>query len=268
MITLEVEPSDTIRHHQQRQVEYKIRKVSLIFAGKQLKDGGPSRTTTSKKNQLSTWSTLEGENENKEGEQDISEEKSSDTEGKNDTPETEESVDDSKEPPKEIPDDDNTEGEKEQTDENASEPVLEEISKTYFIPLIVSSSQRGQLPPDVIKKSTKFLQIFDERDRIRIETENSKNDLESYIYDTREKLSDETIISMSTEDERQKLSDALDVAQLWLDEESENAKLSDFISKKSDLVSVGEAIFFRVRTRCVACFTTCDFLYPRECYFP
>jgi len=49
---------------------------------------------------------------------------------------------------------------------------------------------------------------------------------------------------MSTEDERQKLSDALDVAQLWLDEESENAKLSDFISKKSDLVSFGEAIFF------------------------
>jgi len=98
-----------------------------------------------------------------------------------------------------------------------------------------------------MKQSVKLLKEYEERDRIRYATENAKNELEAYIYDTQDKLYDDLIISMSTEEERQKLSEALSAASVWLDENSESAKLDGFTSKKAELVSLGEGIFFRVR---------------------
>jgi len=57
-----------------------------------------------------------------------------------------------------------------------------------------------------------------ERDRQRRETERAKNTLEAYIYEVREKLSDdEEFIKHITDDEREKLVAELESSSEWLE---------------------------------------------------
>eukprot|EP01123_Difflugia_compressa_P009323 TRINITY_DN3058_c0_g1_i1.p1 TRINITY_DN3058_c0_g1~~TRINITY_DN3058_c0_g1_i1.p1 ORF type:complete len:476 (+),score=164.76 TRINITY_DN3058_c0_g1_i1:95-1522(+) len=166
-------------------------------------------------------------------------------EQKSEEPETETEAESEAEAESEV-EDKETEEEENQIYSSEIEEVLEEVKKTIKIPLQVQSSQKNQLPLDSLKRSQKILQYYDEKDRIRYETENARNELESFIYDTQDKLYDETFISMSTEEERQTLSDALSSASVWL-EDNTAASLGDLLSKKAEVTSVGESIFFRLK---------------------
>jgi len=102
------------------------------------------------------------------------------------------------------------------------------------------------MPTQIFKRSTRTLKEYEEKDRIRIATENAKNDLESYIYDTKDKLYDELVISLSTEEERETLNNYLSEAGDWL-YDLQNGKLEDYTQKKDEVLAAADVIFQRVR---------------------
>jgi hypoxia up-regulated 1 len=123
---------------------------------------------------------------------------------------------------------------------------IEEVTRTQRIPLHVISANRAKMPTQIFKRSIRTLKEYDEKDRIRIETENARNDLESYIYDTKDKLYDELVISLSTEEERETLSNYLSEAGDWL-YDLQNGKLEDYTQKKEEVTAAADVIFERVR---------------------
>ena len=63
------------------------------------------------------------------------------------------------------------------------------------------------------------LQDLQARDDAKVANERAKNLLESHIYDMHEKLSSEEGVLLSTEEEREKINQALSEASEWLDDE-------------------------------------------------
>ena len=61
------------------------------------------------------------------------------------------------------------------------------------------------------------------RDDAKLAKEEGRNALESHIFEMREKMYDEVGEMLSTEEEREKISQALDQASEWLDEEGWDA---------------------------------------------
>ena len=57
------------------------------------------------------------------------------------------------------------------------------------------------------------------RDEEKLANEKAKNALESFLFEFREKLYNEEVEKMSTEEERNKISDALSKVSDWLDDE-------------------------------------------------
>jgi len=103
------------------------------------------------------------------------------------------------------------------------------------------------MPLVLRKHNMKVLEEYDQRDKAKVAIESSKNDLESYIYDTKAKLlDDDEFIAHSTEEEREAVEEALSHATIWLEEEGESGTLAQFVAKKADLVSTAEAIVFRL----------------------
>jgi len=91
------------------------------------------------------------------------------------------------------------------------------------------------------------LQKWEDRDRIKIETNNAKNDLESYIFYIKEKLYEENVIEMSTESERDELNGKVQESSEWLETEGESNTLDEYKKQKSSLESHAKKIFFRVK---------------------
>lgn len=57
------------------------------------------------------------------------------------------------------------------------------------------------------------------RDDAKIANAQAKNSLESFLFETRDKLSDEEGETLMTEDEREKLGTALSEVSEWLDDD-------------------------------------------------
>ncbi len=56
----------------------------------------------------------------------------------------------------------------------------------------------------------------------------AKNELESYIYGTKEKLWDEELEKVSTEEQREEAREALNNAAEWLDDEGVDASIKEY----------------------------------------
>jgi hypoxia up-regulated 1 len=91
------------------------------------------------------------------------------------------------------------------------------------------------------------LQKWDDIDSLRINTQNAKNELESYIFQMRELLYDETFVSMSLEEERELISTKVTEASEWLENEGETTTLEIYKAKKSDLESYSKDINIRMK---------------------
>lgn len=105
----------------------------------------------------------------------------------------------------------------EQAAEETAEPEYEYVwvEKTRTVP-IRSTSATTSLPHSVRRGFVKVLAEYDEKDRVRVETASAKNDLESFIYKTKELLWDDQFVSASTEEARNALSESLTDASDWL----------------------------------------------------
>ncbi|KAK4809507.1 hypothetical protein QYF61_015064 [Mycteria americana] len=102
---------------------------------------------------------------------------------------------------------------------------------------------------DELKSSMKKLQDLTVRDLEKQEREKSANSLESFIFETQDKLYQEEYQFVSTEEQREEISKKLNEASSWMEEEGYAAATKELKDKLSELKKLCRNLFFRVEER-------------------
>ncbi|NXK07935.1 HYOU1 protein, partial [Herpetotheres cachinnans] len=102
---------------------------------------------------------------------------------------------------------------------------------------------------DELKSSMKKLQDLTVRDLEKQEREKSANSLESFIFETQDKLYQEEYQFVSTEEQREEISRKLSEASSWMEEEGYAAATKELKDKLSELKKLCRNLFFRVEER-------------------
>ncbi|KAJ9692918.1 hypothetical protein PVL29_011840 [Vitis rotundifolia] len=122
--------------------------------------------------------------------------------------------------------------------------------RTFRVPLKVVEKTVGPgmpLSKELIAEAKHKLEALDKKDAERRRTAELKNNLEGYIYTTKEKLeSTEELEKISTTQERQSFIEKLDEVQEWLYTDGEDATAAEFQERLDLLKSIGDPIFFRL----------------------
>jgi len=84
------------------------------------------------------------------------------------------------------------------------------------------------------------------QDRLFIETLEKKNNVESYVYNMRNKLGSD-FMEFTTESERERFTNLLNAAEEWLYNDGENETKSVYVSKLESLEALGNPIVHRKR---------------------
>uniref|UniRef100_A0A8C3V663 Hypoxia up-regulated protein 1 n=1 Tax=Catharus ustulatus TaxID=91951 RepID=A0A8C3V663_CATUS len=105
------------------------------------------------------------------------------------------------------------------------------------------------LEEDELKNSMKRLQDLTIRDLEKQEREKSANSLESFIFETQDKLYQEEYQFVSTEEQREEISRKLSEASSWMEEEGYAAATKELKDKLSELKKLCRNLFFRVEER-------------------
>ncbi|CAN0890704.1 Heat shock 70 kDa protein 17 [Linum grandiflorum] len=133
------------------------------------------------------------------------------------------------------------------TTEAATEKKLKK--QTFRVPLKIIEKTAGPGKPlseESLAEAKRKLEELNKKDSERRRTAESKNNLEGYIYSTKEKLeTDEEIEKISTSEERQSFVEKLDEVQDWLYMDGEDATASEFEKRMDSLKVIGDPIFFR-----------------------
>ncbi|CAJ2668459.1 heat shock protein 70 kDa [Trifolium pratense] len=135
----------------------------------------------------------------------------------------------------------------------AAEPATERKLKkrTFRVPLKIVEKLTGpgmSLSKDFLAEAKTKLQALDKKDAERKRTAEFKNNLEGYIYTTKEKIETlEEFEKVSTSEERQSFVGKLDEVQDWLYTDGEDANATEFEERLNQLKAVGDPIFFRLK---------------------
>ncbi|KAI9672273.1 MAG: lumenal Hsp70 protein [Alyxoria varia] len=105
---------------------------------------------------------------------------------------------------------------------NTSEPA-KSTKKTYRIPLAIESIRTDQRQPSKndVSRMKDRLSAFDKSDKQRVQREEAFNSLEAFTYRTRDLLSDEAIVAVSTAQQREPLEKQLEKVGEWLHSDEE-----------------------------------------------
>ncbi|XP_002974987.2 heat shock 70 kDa protein 17 [Selaginella moellendorffii] len=105
----------------------------------------------------------------------------------------------------------------------------------------------GAYSEDQVAQFRSRLDRLKELDDEKRQTEEAKNNLESYIYTTKEMLDTiKDLSKVSTEKQRQEFLARLDEAGEWLYSDGEAATASEFKKRLGELKAIGDPIFFRL----------------------
>jgi hypoxia up-regulated 1 len=88
---------------------------------------------------------------------------------------------------------------------------------------------------------------MDKEDKARQMREESRNELESFIYSSRDITFESKYETFSTLEEREKLSKALTEASEWMEDHDTEAKREDFKEKLKSLKAIASPIFLRTK---------------------
>uniref|UniRef100_A0A7N0U498 Uncharacterized protein n=1 Tax=Kalanchoe fedtschenkoi TaxID=63787 RepID=A0A7N0U498_KALFE len=136
--------------------------------------------------------------------------------------------------------------------ENKTEDVAIEKKlkkRTFRVPLKITEKTKGPgmaLSKEYLIEAKGKLEQLDKKDADRRRTAELKNNLEGYIYDTKEKLETSELESVLTIEERQSFTKKLEEVQEWLYMDGEDANVTDFQQRLDVLKSIGDPIFFRL----------------------
>ncbi|CAK7340373.1 unnamed protein product [Dovyalis caffra] len=134
---------------------------------------------------------------------------------------------------------------------STSEPVTEKKLKkrTFRVPLKIVEKTVGPgtlLSKEYLAEAKRKLEELNKKDADRRRTAELKNNLEGYIYSTKEKLeTSEELEKVSTADERKSFIEKLDEVQEWLYTDGEDATAKEFEERLDSLKAIGDPIFFR-----------------------
>lgn len=122
--------------------------------------------------------------------------------------------------------------------------------RTFRVPLKIVEKTVGpgiSLSKESLTEAKRKLEALDKKDSDRRRTAELKNNLEGYIYATREKLdSSEELEKVSTSKDRQSFVEKLEEVQEWLYTDGEDATASEFQEHLNLLKAIGDPIFFRL----------------------
>ncbi|KAK9285864.1 hypothetical protein L1049_025065 [Liquidambar formosana] len=122
--------------------------------------------------------------------------------------------------------------------------------RTFRVPLKIVEKTVGPgmpLSKAYLAEAKRKLEALDKKDAERRRTAELKNNLEGYIYATREKLeSSEEFEKISTSEERQSFIEKLEEVQEWLYTDGEDATATEFQEHLDMLRAIGDPIFFRL----------------------
>ncbi|XP_054032035.1 hypoxia up-regulated protein 1 isoform X2 [Dryobates pubescens] len=119
----------------------------------------------------------------------------------------------------------------------------------HEITMEVDVNDVPDLLEDDLKSSMKKLQDLTVRDLEKQEREKSANSLESFIFETQDKLYQEEYQFVSTEEQRDEISKKLSEASNWMEEEGYAATTKELKDKLSELKKLCRNLFFRVEER-------------------
>ncbi|OMO49450.1 Heat shock protein 70 family [Corchorus capsularis] len=123
--------------------------------------------------------------------------------------------------------------------------------RTFRIPLKIVEKTIGpamSLSEESISDAKRKLEALDKKDAERRRTAELKNNLEGYIYATKEKLeTSEDLEKVSSNDERQSVINKLDEVQEWLYTDGEDATATEFQERLNLLKAAADPIFFRFK---------------------
>ncbi|KAJ5551950.1 hypothetical protein N7461_006648 [Penicillium sp. DV-2018c] len=113
-------------------------------------------------------------------------------------------------------------------------------TKLEVIPIGLKSVELGTPAPSAAELSRikKRLLAFDDSDRNRVLREEALNELESFIYRSRDLADNEDFVKAIKPDQLTILSEKVSKASDWLYEESDNAVTADFQSKLKELKAI------------------------------
>lgn len=113
-------------------------------------------------------------------------------------------------------------------------------TKLEIIPFSLKSTPLGTKAPSAseMTRINSRLAAFDASDRDRILREEALNELESFIYRSRDLVDNEEFVKVVKSEDLSSLVEKVAQASDWLYEDSDNAKTADFKSKLKDLKSI------------------------------
>ncbi|CAN6454858.1 unnamed protein product [Victoria cruziana] len=135
---------------------------------------------------------------------------------------------------------------------NKTEVVTDKKLKkrTFRVPLKILDKTVGPgmpLSKGFLAEARSRLEALDNKDVERRRTAELKNNLEEYIYATREKLeASGDVEKVATEQDRLSFLEKLNEVQEWLYTDGENAPAGEFMDRLGLLKSIGGSIFFRL----------------------
>ncbi|KAK9685044.1 hypothetical protein RND81_10G251200 [Saponaria officinalis] len=142
------------------------------------------------------------------------------------------------------------------TDSVAKQEGIPEVTekklkkRTFRVPLKVNEKTSGKslsLSEESLSDAKRRLVELNKKDADRRRTAELKNNLEGYIYSTREKIeSSGEMEQVLTNEERQSFTVKLEEVQDWLYMDGEDASAGEFEERLNMLKSVGDPIFFRL----------------------
>ncbi|XP_051135545.1 heat shock 70 kDa protein 17 [Andrographis paniculata] len=120
--------------------------------------------------------------------------------------------------------------------------------RTFRVPLKVSEKTKGPgmpLSKESLSEAKRKLEVLNKKDAERKRTAELKNDLEGYIYSTKDKLGSEEFEKVSTDQERQSFLEKLNEVEDWLYTDGEDASATEFQGRLDMLKALGNPISFR-----------------------
>lgn len=135
--------------------------------------------------------------------------------------------------------------------ENIADVTEKKLKKrTFRVPLKVTEKTNGPgmpFPEESLALAKEKLAELNKRDADRRRTAELKNNLEGYIYSTREKIESlGEVEKVSTNEERQSFIGKLEEVQDWLYMDGEDATAGEFEERLEMLKAIGDPIFFRL----------------------
>mmetsp|Transcript_41928 Transcript_41928/g.50285 ORF Transcript_41928/g.50285 Transcript_41928/m.50285 type:complete len:997 (+) Transcript_41928:168-3158(+) len=129
--------------------------------------------------------------------------------------------------------------------------VDKEKKKVHKQALMVNTYYVGKTQPyseATMEESTLKLQALADADAARIELEEAKNKVESYIYRIKNKLIDdeELVAKVTNEEQRTSLSEMATTAEDWMYEDGYDAGLDTFEKKYKELSEPAEVVWYRM----------------------